>query len=456
MHHFSPNMSRVSGLVATLLLWCGSGVAHAALSPLGNGLINSPDQGITWVADANLFHTLAAADPSLVSNIISAWTVGPFQLPPGATYTLTAADFDPAGGQMTWFGAQAWINYLNVTNYLGYSDWRLPYSPEANEEACGGACYPTPGQSLSRVDFWELFFNELGGVVAVSITTTHNSSYALFSNVQTGGYWGGAPGFPSTLSAGTDLAAVFGVDASVGSDYTTNTLFSWIVRTGLSVVSPPPMSYLTFSPSSLVFPGQVDGTTSTAQTITVMNTGTGPATFASVAATGDFSVTNNCPDSLAAGASCTLGVQFGPTSLNALTGILTVTAGTAYNIALSGTSTLSVTLTSSASTVDVNQPVSLTWTSSGSGATCTSSGGSAGDQWNGTRAASGSTSVMEGATGTYTYVISCTEDSQSAQASVKVLVNPAPSGGGGGMIDLWSLLCAAGLCILRSRHLSLI
>ena len=27
---------------------------------------------------------------------------------------------------MDWFGAQAWINYLNVTNYQGYSDWRLP------------------------------------------------------------------------------------------------------------------------------------------------------------------------------------------------------------------------------------------------------------------------------------------------------------------------------------------
>ncbi len=41
----------------------------------------------------------------------------------------SAEDFHHAGaidGRLTWFGAQAWINYLNVTNYQGYSDWRLP------------------------------------------------------------------------------------------------------------------------------------------------------------------------------------------------------------------------------------------------------------------------------------------------------------------------------------------
>ena len=50
------------------------------------------------------------------------------------------------------------------------------------------------------------------------------------------------------------------------------------------------------------------------------NTGTAAATVSGVAATGDFSQTNTCGSSIAAGASCTVTVKFTPTATGTRTG----------------------------------------------------------------------------------------------------------------------------------------
>ena len=43
-----------------------------------------------------------------------------------ANYSKTSG-YD-ADGRMTWDQAQTWIGYLNSSIYLGYDDWRLPYT----------------------------------------------------------------------------------------------------------------------------------------------------------------------------------------------------------------------------------------------------------------------------------------------------------------------------------------
>jgi len=75
------------------------------------------------------------------------------------------------------------------------------------------------------------------------------------------------------------------------------------------------------SPTSLVFPPQLVGTTSAPQTVTLSNTGTGTLTVKNIAIDDsagtnftDFAETNNCPASLAPGASCTVSVTFTPTA----------------------------------------------------------------------------------------------------------------------------------------------
>jgi hypothetical protein len=402
-----------------LALLSGQAAVNAALTDVGNGLINDPDAQMTWVADANLFKTQAAQSgnaAAFVNTIISDWgrpfTSSTFNN--GVTYGLTSADFDTSGGAMTWFGATAWVNYLNVANYKGYSDWRLPNIGGAGSHpgVCGGACYPTnSGYPISSSEWWELFFLELGGVQGSPITTTHNSSYALFTNVL-GGYWSNGLGNDS-VNTFTDLANGFGTDGSQGRNNTNAMQSVWIVRSGLSVVSPPPMAHLVLVPSAILsFGNQVVGTVSPSQTVTITSTGTGAASI-SVVASGDFVATNNCPASLSPGSNCTIGITFNPTAVDARTGSLTVTAGAVYAIALSGTGTIGVSVTPSALTVTAGVPVTLTWSST-AGSVCTASSTGTADGWNGKLAANGTMAVTETAAATYTYDLHCTQGSQGA------------------------------------------
>jgi hypothetical protein len=71
------------------------------------------------------------------------------------------------------------------------------------------------------------------------------------------------------------------------------------------------------SPTSLTFPTQAIGTASAAKTVTLKNTGTMSLSITAIAIAGtnagDFAQTHSCGSSLAAGASCSIGVTFKPT-----------------------------------------------------------------------------------------------------------------------------------------------
>lgn len=98
------------------------------------------------------------------------------------------------------------------------------------------------------------------------------------------------------------------------------------------------------SPATLTFSSQVLDTTSTAKTVTLQNTGTGPMQVAGVTATAPFSQTNNCTGSIAPGSSCAVQVSFTPSVLGSASGTLTVTddAGTqTVNLAGSGSAPVS-------------------------------------------------------------------------------------------------------------------
>lgn len=93
------------------------------------------------------------------------------------------------------------------------------------------------------------------------------------------------------------------------------------------------------SASSLTFTALTVGTASSAQTITITNSGNGTLTVTNVSATGDFAQTNNCTSVAADGATCAIQVTFTPTSSGSRTGTLTVTdtaANSPQLIALTG------------------------------------------------------------------------------------------------------------------------
>ena len=101
---------------------------------------------------------------------------------------------------------------------------------------------------------------------------------------------------------------------------------------GFAIASPPAASaatVLTLTPPNLIFGSHVNGTASTAQSITVTNPGTKPVTLTSIALTGpsagDFTLTNGCGTTLGAGGSCTLQSTFVPATTGSLTALVTIT-----------------------------------------------------------------------------------------------------------------------------------
>jgi FG-GAP-like repeat/Abnormal spindle-like microcephaly-assoc'd, ASPM-SPD-2-Hydin len=95
------------------------------------------------------------------------------------------------------------------------------------------------------------------------------------------------------------------------------------------------------SSPSITFTGQLVGSTSAAQSVTLTNSGNAVLTVASIAVsganTGDFTVTNNCGAAVAGGASCAIGATFTPTAGGARTATITIT-----DSATSGTQTITL------------------------------------------------------------------------------------------------------------------
>jgi hypothetical protein len=431
-------MKTASRFTATLVLVLLASTSRAALVDVGNGLINHPAANLTWVADANLFLTMATADTTLVAKVVTAWTDGPIPTlaGDGTTHTIVAADFNATTGKMNWYGARAWVNYLKLTHYKGYSDWRLPELGTASLQTGGClVCVPGDGFAVNSSEWWRLFFDELGGTAHVAIATS------LFQNIEGDAFWGNAQNGTTT--------ALFRDGGEQIRDQTNSLGFrAWVVRDGQSVASPPVAPYIAFSPGNPVFSVTPYNTPNTG-TVTLKNFGTGPATIASITASGDFAVTHNCGTSLAVNATCAAVVTFTPTDLFARTGTLTVNADTVFSTSLTGTGGISASISASSENVKEGHSVTLTWSSSPH-AVCEGVGGTPG--WAGPLMPSGSRDVTSKEAASIDYGISCTHDAQTlpaAQASVRVFyLNVA-----GGALD-WSLLLALTFAlglVLRAR-----
>jgi hypothetical protein len=177
-------------LVAVALL-CGSMAANAGLTSVAGGLgVYDSTNNVTWTANGNLF--AAQYSTTLVNTIIADASAanGGAGLIGLAGYTLSASDFN-SNGTMTWYGANAWVNYLNVTKYAGSSKWTLPTTVDSSSASWG---YPdgasgNPAQSSSQLA--ELFYEQWGGTPDENFLSTLNSSAALFSNLQSLSYWSG-------------------------------------------------------------------------------------------------------------------------------------------------------------------------------------------------------------------------------------------------------------------------
>ncbi|OHX36130.1 hypothetical protein BJL95_10080 [Methylomonas sp. LWB] len=129
----------------------------------GADLVYSSVSDVTWTADANLLGTMMNQQGygNVVGAILAVTSViydTPNSLDTPANsgqYTLSSGDFSASTyGQTNWFGAIAFINYLNSINYGGGNQWRLP-SAGTNPQA-------DTGQTTSELG--QLYYTELNGI----------------------------------------------------------------------------------------------------------------------------------------------------------------------------------------------------------------------------------------------------------------------------------------------------
>ncbi|MFL5658953.1 MAG: N,N-dimethylformamidase beta subunit family domain-containing protein [Ktedonobacteraceae bacterium] len=223
-----------------------------------------------------------------------------------------------------------------------------------------GATTPSPAVSLSptSLSFSNQQVNTTSASQAVTLTNSGNAALTIntigVSGTNSGDFaqTNTCPISPSTLAAnasctisvtftptatGTRSASVSITDNASGSPHT-------VALSGSGTSAPAPA--VSLSPSSLSFGNQNVNTTSAAQTVTLTNSGNAALTISSIGLSGtnsgDFAQTNNCPSTLAAGASCTINVTFTPTATGARSASVSITdnaSGSPHSVALSGTGT---------------------------------------------------------------------------------------------------------------------
>jgi hypothetical protein len=128
-------------------------------------------------------------------------------------------------------------------------------------------------------------------------------------------------------------ASLYSVGGRGGANYIAAADFNNDGKPDLALIGPEQVITLlntgsaTFSPTSpLTFKGQLIGTTSAPQTVTITNSGTTPMTFASVTSSGaPFRMTaNTCSGSLPPGAQCSITAQFTAQAMGSVSGGITI------------------------------------------------------------------------------------------------------------------------------------
>lgn len=182
----------------------------------------------------------------------------------------------------------------------------------------GGAALTISGISITGAnptDFAEI--NTCGGSLASGSTCSISVTFT--------------PASVATFNAMLSVA-----DNATGSPQT-------VTLSGNGITPPAPAVSLT--PPSLTFTAQT-GTTSTAQTVTLKNTGNGALTVSGISIIGtnptDFAQTNTCGSSLAGGSTCFISVTFTPassTTFGATLSVADTATGSPHTVTLSGTGT---------------------------------------------------------------------------------------------------------------------
>jgi hypothetical protein len=215
-------MKKLSLVLAMALILSFSTGSWAALIDRGGGMIYDTALNVTWLQDANYAKTSGAS----------------------------------ATGLMTWADAKTWAANLS---YGGYTDWRLPTTPDAGGPFVFGTNGVQPynynyGYNMTTSEMGYMYYVNLGNL---GLYATNGASpqpgYGLahtgpFQNLQAAPYWSDTQSINQTTAAWYfDFA--YGTLAPGDITGTLNNQFNaWAVRTGDVAPVPIPGAILLFAP----------------------------------------------------------------------------------------------------------------------------------------------------------------------------------------------------------------
>ena len=147
----------------------------------------------------------------------------------------------------------------------------------------------------------------------------------------------------SGVASYTDTAGFATGNYTIYANYTGDANYNPNTAPPLTEVVTSGTPVVVLTPTSLTFATQLINTTSPAQNVTLMNTGTGALTITNITTTGNYHETNTCGSTVQAGGSCTISVTFTPLGAGARAGKLSVydnAAGSPQSVTLMGMGTV--------------------------------------------------------------------------------------------------------------------
>jgi hypothetical protein len=182
-----------AALTLAAVLTTTAPIAQAALtsySPAGVDLVrlqNGP-LDLTLTANGNLLGNFlaGASNPTALVNTIIAASGGSIADAFYGNRTLTSSDFS-TDGRTTYFGARAFINYLNSTSYGGTNQWRLPGMTDTGTAGCNFSYSGTDcGYNVAPAssELARLYYSELNRIAKYDEIGISNleSGYGIFGN----------------------------------------------------------------------------------------------------------------------------------------------------------------------------------------------------------------------------------------------------------------------------------
>ncbi|HEY3971700.1 MAG TPA: choice-of-anchor D domain-containing protein [Candidatus Sulfotelmatobacter sp.] len=227
-----------------------------------------------------------------------------------------------------------------------------------------GAGAPTVSLSPISLTFGSQALDSTSAPKTITLTNTGSGPLTISSLTATGNY-------TETNTCGTSVPAganciitVFFTPTVTGSrhgtvvvtdDATNSPQIENLTGTGVTQT-------IAFSPTGVAFANQAVNTSSAAKAITLTNNSGAALGISSIAASANYSETNSCGASVAAGRSCTISVTFTPTSAGSIPGVVTIadSNSTVQTVPLTGTGIAAAVVFSPAGVTFADQTVGTT------------------------------------------------------------------------------------------------